>query len=439
MRCRLVLLGFLVQSIAAASTVSASDSVRIPVPDGSDEIHLRIDYDLACADDATGFGAVRGEIRLPDRTVRFDLYRGNHRVDLLLGRVDRAEVEARVAPSETCRTSRLAFAAERVRFGTGTPDLVARYSPFFVVRKNQVGNRDTDVPVALTYNVYRPDDSRRIIQYNLYYTDEDSKSGKAREESQMTRYGRRLDIQWAYRVEVDAAGKKLHEWFQGGIFRTGIGHQTLRFRGKFLPGTDHPVLYDISDHNAYSDRPCFGLHRWIGYHPAETIEVPRPVAREATLFDRPWLLAASDRELDREGKLAHPTEDYLYVLVHGRITRGSLLGALELADGTRFLSGGGTGSFDRLGEDTWGEEAYTAIPVGEARLAELFGETPPAARFSFVPKSIAIPRASFESPRFFVVERDGEAYRTREVTERFVCDAPEEGLPDCVLGPVPNP
>jgi hypothetical protein len=395
---------------------------------GSAEVRLGMDYTLSCPGSETAT-PIHGTIPVPGYEFRFDLFPGNHHVDVLLGRPGVETAEVRLDEGSNCTVNDLRFSVTSAGEGPSISELVRRYSPFYVVRKNQIGNRETDVPLSQTYNVFEPGNGRRIIQYSLYYTDEDSKKSAKSEESQMARYGRRTDIQWSYRVEVNPAGEKVDEWFQGGILHTGIGHAIFRFRGEFMPNSEHPVLFDISNHNAYSD--CV-LHRpasLVGYSFADNSEVPFPVAREDEMFKNPWMFLASDAELARQGKLAHPSSEYLYVQVTGSIHHTPLVAHLDFSTGESALSGGGQGSLDRLGEDTWNRVAYTALPLGDDGIRALLNGT--SAHLSFTSGFTWKFNAHIESLRFFILRPKGDSLETVEISDQFRCDYADASLPSC--------
>jgi hypothetical protein len=413
----------------ADETPNAFRAVSLAISSG--ENRVSVEYDLRCDADRPGYGAIRGEAILPEGITRFDLYGGHHETDFLLPPSDSSAVEIRFFESSTCFASNVVLKANSVEYGNDIQSLVRRYSPYFVVRKNQISDRDTDVPLALTYNIFRPDSNRRIIQYSLYYTDEDSKKTQASEEAQMTRYGRRLDIQWAYRVEIDSNGEKLTDRFQGGILRTGLGHANLKFRGQYVAGTDHPILYDIADHNAYSDQPCFGLKKPIGYFFSDANENPDPTAREDELFKNPWLFQASDRELAQEGKLPFASDEYLYVSVVGAILKGAVVPKLETSDGDVYFGASGQGSLDRLGEDTWGKKSYSAIAIGREKLTSLLEIPGEMLRVTFRSKGMFGAKIRFERLKFFVLHRAGDTYRVDDISDRFECFYPKSGRPSC--------
>ncbi len=404
------------------------------IPDSGKETRVALKYVLRCRADR-GFGALRGQAELPENITRFDLTVGNSKINFLLPPTRASEVLLRIPDSDDCKLSDIHFAVESASFGSDERSLVLRFAPYFIVRKNQYENRDTDVPVAMTYNIFRPAESRRIIQYSLYYTDEDSKRTQAGENSQMARYGRRLDIQWAYRVEIDPEGNKISERFQGGFYRTGIGHVNHRFKGKYLESTEHPILYDISNNNSYSDRPTYGLRKPVGYLFADAIDVPEPTSRERVLFENPWLLEASDLELSRQGKLSAASDEYLYVRVNGKISGVKLVGEIEDEAGDRFKSGGGSGYLDRLGEDTWERESYTAIPMGRGKVLDFLSDPEKTWRFSFVARPKKAKRANISKLEFFLVVRDGVGFRTIDLSDRFRCFITPNGLPSCISGP----
>jgi hypothetical protein len=254
--------------------------------------------------------------------------------------------------------------------------LAAWHAPFVVSRGDQFMNPYTDMPLGLAYHLEPRSGGGLSLVYTMIFSDEDNKLDSRDTDEQMARYGRRTDIEWVYRVDLDARGKVLGRAYHGTL------HFKKKFDGGFIPGARNPILYNEASYNVFSDRSEYGLQiegKLEGYHLAPEDQIDRPQAREQVMLANAWMYDVSDAELAKEGKLSTRSQDYLFVMIDGEIRSGAFKLRLELdahgrkEDSRVFVSGGGRGSVDRLGEDAWGSQSLSAIPVGRETLEKILG------------------------------------------------------------------
>lgn len=315
---------------------------------------------------------------------------------------------------------------------TNWQELVQLHAPFLGLRADQWGNNLTDLPLAMAYQIINGNGQNKVaktIRYTVYFTDEDSLTKTDELSGQLGRYGRRADIEWCYEIDFDANYQPIQRRYQGSLFN-GVGHRTKLFRGKFLPGGRHPVLYVATLNNVFDDSPHGkqGQPPLVGVQMVPDYEIQYPNAREWYLFEHPWFFSVSDREQASEQKLTGWSHDQLYVMVEGELNKGSFNLRLTTQSGDAYVGGNGQSSVDRLGQDAWGRQSFTAIPLGEALVTDLVhanlkGEV------SFVMNgtnnyrdldvSSAIPGK--EPMRFFVLKGSPDAYQVEEVTSLFSC------------------
>ena len=171
-----------------------------------------------------------------------------------LGRVGRrpAQGQPRAQPAQLAARRR---AGPHVRpDAPGSPragDLVARHAPILYGRDlpeiaGRWENARTDVPM-LAYHASTPGaDGTRTIEYTVIWSNED---GGTNSPALMARWGRTTDIEWIYRVRVDAAGNALDAVYHGP------NHEVLPFTG--AKENDHPLLQTATSNNnlLQVDRP----------------------------------------------------------------------------------------------------------------------------------------------------------------------------------------
>lgn len=397
---------------ARLQTITLSGAtIEIPAMDPSLERVLHLSHETLCAPDSLA-PLIPGELHYRGRIIRFDLVEGNPEARIALGpggdSAERAELlfpERGTALGSGCDTQRIDafFTAENTE--------ALRFSPFIEVREDQLRDRFTDLPLLLAYSVLPGQNGERTIRYTAYFSDEDSARSIKHSNAQLARYGRRLDIEWVYEVRLRADGGVIESHFQGGVVG-GAGHARHAFRGGYAEASTHPLLQDIATHHVFSDKL---RGKTPTYQLAAQQEIPPPEAREWMLVREPWMMAVSDAELAREGKLGLPAQDYLYTLIEGRLTRGSLRARMELIGGQAVESGGGKGTLDRLGEDLWGAQSFTAIPLQDIDDANLHG------RFQFRRTSAKSPRFSLSSLRFLRLKRNGRRMEWEDRSSRFHC------------------
>jgi hypothetical protein len=159
-------------------------------------------------------------------------------------------------------------------------------APIVYARPDTVG-RFTDVPVFMWYeNEPTPRGTR--YRYSVIFTNED---GGTPADRLMATWGRTLDIEYLYSVEVDRQGTILEDDIQGP------DHEVLAFKGR-REGR-HPLLWVVTDNNMVLPE---GPTR-VRYAPAPVLFPLVDVAREAVLDPHPWLYALMSQELAREGKI----------------------------------------------------------------------------------------------------------------------------------------
>lgn len=403
------------------------------------EVVLRFNYRVSC-DPGESLRGLTGSITYQLRTIRFDLFSATDHTDVALGKVSGPleYVHIAVDPSPDCELTQFAIEDRPVRPGGTLYDLVLRHSPFLVIRGDQYKNRVTDLPIALAYStlpMMAGAAQHLLIKYTVFFTDEDSLPGMSDTEAQMARYGRRTDIEWLYQVELDLeTGAVVSRQYQGGAVGE-IGHARYFFVGQYLPESDHPILYDTATHNIFDDVCPPGRREapLVGYHlvpDPQYGEIEFPRAREELMLAAPWMFEVSDEELNRERKLAHPFDEYLFVLVDGELRQGAFTilispSAFErgraLSSLTDYRSGGGASDIDRLGEDLWGRRTLSAIPVPRGLAAQLGERLHGELRLQ--QSSFSPVRFRLRELRFFLVQKDSRTGKpaTEDVTSRFQC------------------
>lgn len=428
---------------AAAVFMGMKQSIQLADFGGAPhEAFLDISYSVECSSDLP-YRGITGAVLVNNRTIRLDLHASKNRVLTTLGRVSSQHdhVSLVLDPSSNCRladlTTNVGSTERGERSFDGIRELALLHSPFLAVRPDQLENRYTDLPLAIVYSTLPRGNGLHegfFLRYTMIFSDEDSKTSIRGTDGQMARYGRRTDIEWIYEVEFDGYQQVIGRRYQGNIFGgikdiTDIHdftHSTKSFHGSYLDGNSmHPILYNVADNNVFSDEQPSQLrgNPLTGYHLMPECKIPFPLAREALMFMEPWMFKVSDLENARENKISAPASDYLFVLIDG-VLDGSFTAAVTLHTGERVLSGNGHSDVDRLGEDLWSRQAFTAIPVGAALLDEIEAghlDTSSHGDVRLQDTSWAPGKLQIETLRLFRLLKTGDTYRTQELTSRFKC------------------
>ncbi|MCP2338801.1 hypothetical protein [Actinomadura rupiterrae] len=184
--------------------------------------------------------------------------------------------------------------------------LVLRHAPVVVGRTlNATGgpggdpyqNAYTDAPL-IAWHETRPaaTPGHKILEYSVIWSNED---GGTDTPALMARWGRTTDIEWVYRVEVDAAGNRVADT---AVYQAPE-HQTLKFTGRYEG--DHPVMQTCTLNNNMCDTvtPDAELRFLLD----TTSTRPDDRAREYLMDQTPWTYRITAQEMDREGKIENPS------------------------------------------------------------------------------------------------------------------------------------
>ena len=159
-------------------------------------------------------------------------------------------------------------------------------APIVYARPNTVG-RFTDVPVFMWYE-REPTDRGTRYRYSMIFTNED---GGTPADRLMATWGRTLDLEYLYSVEVDREGAILDDDIQGPE------HEILAFTGR-REGR-HPLLWVVTENNMVLSEGS----TQVRYAPAPVLFPLVAVSREAVVDAHPWLYELMTQELAREGKI----------------------------------------------------------------------------------------------------------------------------------------
>lgn len=148
--------------------------------------------------------------------------------------------------------------------------------------------RTSDVPLLMAYeknNSNAPEE----LKYTVYFSNE---NGGTPPPGLLHLWGRYTDIEWAYRVELDAAHKRQRAFFQGR------NHQELPYLGSFE--NSQPALQVATANNMFSD----SLTTKLRFALPPFYEMPANGLRESVMLEAPWTWRVSAKEARREQRLS---------------------------------------------------------------------------------------------------------------------------------------
>jgi hypothetical protein len=181
--------------------------------------------------------------------------------------------------------------------GTDAPDYQSlAHSPILYGRSlasygGPMQNSWTDAPlVSWHYRTVNPDGTTSL-EYQIVWSNEDGGTD-TEPPSEQARWGRMTDIEWIYRVVIDAAGNTVpgSETFQAP------SHTTTVFSGAHEG--QHPVLQTCTDNNNVCDELSDAQMRF--FLSAVPIMDPSTQAREQIMEMFPWTYAVMGKEMIRE-------------------------------------------------------------------------------------------------------------------------------------------
>ena len=214
----------------------------------------------------------RGETLHTYETLAGNLSAGKHRVTVL-------REPAKSAPQ-----------ANKVRVNEITANVYARTDPLYQVMAHapilygRDESRYSDVPLFMYHEITR-DQTTTTIQYTIVFSNED---GGTAPEGLMARWGRLTDIEWVYRVILNAQGEATRGEYQDK------DHNTAIFRG--VKDGQHPFLKNVVKNNLFADSGT-SLYRFA-LAPTESL----PEASREEMMDRhPWMYRVMGEEWEREG------------------------------------------------------------------------------------------------------------------------------------------
>ena len=264
-------------------------------------------------------------------------------------------------------TLRLHYAGHRSRSDAGVARLrdfgfktVRRSSPAYAAVRNapvlygrtlkafggRFQNNRTDTPLVAWHQVLpAAKHGHSVIEYSVIWSNEDGGTGTA---GLMAKWGRTTDIEWIYRVEVDAKGNRVP---RTGFFQAP-NHGTQRFRGKY-DGT-HPLLQTCTENNNVCDKVKGPMRFALSMRG----DLPAGQPREHVMDVHPWTYQVMAREMVREHKIESPSTPatlavgdqrrYLYVAVTHDTDPAGSAGGIGLALDVRLKGDATTYTSDHL-------------------------------------------------------------------------------------------
>jgi hypothetical protein len=294
-----------------------------------------------------------------------------------LGRLGHGRHVLRLHYANKRSPSRAGVAALRdISFTTVRPGnpayAAARYAPVLYGRNlSDLGgpfeNNRTDTPLIAWHRILpAATPGHSVIEYTVLWSNED---GGTSSSALMAQWGRTTDIEWVYRVEVDARGVRV----PGTGVIQAADHVTKPFHGRY-DGT-HPLIQTCTANNNVCDRVDDPMRFALSTRGLLSASQPR----EHQMDRHPWTYQVMAREMAREHKIERQSDPaslavgdqrtYLYVAVDHTTTPTGSAGGVGLAVDVR-LKGDATTYTSNHGISLWtinrnGPAATTVeLPVG---------------------------------------------------------------------------
>jgi hypothetical protein len=240
--------------------------------------------------------------------------------------------------------------------GTDDPDYIAdKYAPVVYGRNlGQLGgpfqNSFTDTPLVAWHEILpATTPGHQVIEYSVIWSNED---GGTDTPALMARWGRSTDIEWIYRVEVDADGNRVPGT---GVYQAP-NHETLPFAGQYDDG--HPLLETCTSNNNMCDVVDDPMRFSLSTQQTRPVEAPR----EYVMDTNAWTYPVMAQEMLREGKIESPSDPstklvgdqrtYLYVAADHDTVPPEAAGGVGLIVEVK-LEGDPTTYLSSHGDNSW--------------------------------------------------------------------------------------
>ena len=160
------------------------------------------------------------------------------------------------------------------------------HAPILYARADTLGHF-SDIPLLMWYERFS-EAKDTVLQYTVIFSNEDAGTTT---DALMARWGRATDIEYVYRVRLDAQGKIREEAFQGPE------HKDFAFSGR--KEGRHPFLLVLSQNNIFADTGFSALQ----YRLLPVRADLNQHSREEVMDRFHWTYRLMAQELEREGKL----------------------------------------------------------------------------------------------------------------------------------------
>lgn len=170
-------------------------------------------------------------------------------------------------------------------------DEIVAHAPILLARPDTVG-QFTDVPL-MAYCTRGKDSVGAYLEYTVVFSNED---GGTSTRDLMARWGRTTDIEYIYRVWLDAAGMPVKTLIQTR------NHEDVPYNGE--REGNHPILMPVTSNNMVA--PAKLTAAPIRYQLAPMLVDLSDGSREKVMDGAPFTYRISAEELAREGKLREP-------------------------------------------------------------------------------------------------------------------------------------
>ena len=204
----------------------------------------------------------------------------------------------RLSRAKSSPAARAVFLRD-VRVAVPAAQAVLAHAPIVIGRSlpelgTPAQNATTDTPL-LAWHEVRPAATAGhvIVEYSVVWSNED---GGTDTPALMARWGRTTDIEWIYRVELDATGARV----PGSDVFQAPNHATLSFTGRYEG--NHPILQTCTANNNMCDAvdPAASMRFFLA---ADQTRDPAR-SRESLMDANPWTYQVMAAEMLREGKVS---------------------------------------------------------------------------------------------------------------------------------------